>query len=392
VRRRFRSLAASLEGSDPYLLGGVALLLFIGTFVVWGAGSYSRHASGSLLGQHYILAKHVFMIGVGLTMLVALSRLDQRLLRLRWPLRAAHVVSLLLVAWTLKDGCGLITGDINRWVTILGFNFQPVEPAKLVCILFVAERLTIPSDGRQPALRNILEALGFGVIPLLILLVLQPNFGNVMVIVGVAVVMLFIARVRAVHMLRIVVVPAVGMALAFAVVPKLRLRLGDWLHGLLERDDQYQVRQPLVGMGAGGWRGLGPGQSHNKFAFLPESHTDFAFSVLGEEWGLFGTVLVISTLVLVAWRGYGIAARAADPFGRVAAAGLTSAIVIYGVANIGMVTGALPVIGVKLPFVRFGGTAMVGSLASVGLLLNFERASRVQEVTRRRWERTGWKR
>jgi cell division protein FtsW (lipid II flippase) len=131
------------------------------------------------------------------------------------------------------------------------------------------------------------------------------------------------------------------------------------------------------------------GQGHNKFAFLPESHTDFAFSVLGEEWGLFGTLPVIAMLVLVAWRGFGIAARAADPFGTALAAGLTTALTVYGVANIGMVTGLLPVIGVPLPFVSYGGTAMIGALASIGLLLSVERIAQSHEMWRARWDRSG---
>ncbi len=111
--------------------------------------------------------------------------------------------------------------------------------------------------------------------------------------------------------------------------------------------------------------------------------------MLGEEWGLFGTVLVVSMLVLFAWRGYGIAARAADPFGRFVATGLTTGIVIYGVANIAMVLGIFPVVGVPLPFVSFGGTAMVSALASVGILLNIDRGSQTYQVWKRRWDRGG---
>ena len=129
------------------------------------------------------------------------------------------------------------------------------------------------------------------------------------------------------------------MLVAFRVVDKLRIRLEDWLNGLRHGDYTYQVTQSLIGLGAGGWRGLGVGQSHNKFAFLPESHTDFAFSVLGEEWGLFGTLPVIVMLVIIAWRGYGIAARAVEPFGRILAAGVT-ALPACGVEYLPMLLGA----------------------------------------------------
>ena len=145
----------------------------------------------------------------------------------------------------------------------------------------------------------------------------------------------------------------------------------------------------MIGLGAGGWRGLGIGNSHNKFFFLPESHTDFAYSVLGEEWGLVGTLGVIALVVTIAWRGYNIAARAADPFGKMVAAGLTTGLAIYGVANIAMVIGIFPVVGVPLPFVSYGGTAMISALATLGILLNIDRTSRSYNTWKRRWDRDG---
>lgn len=390
MKRRLRTLAANVEGGDPYLGLAVLVLLFLGIPVVWGAGGYARGAVGTPLGQHFILAKHLFMIGLGLIVMFALAATDHSVMRLRWLGRGLLGVSLAMMAWTVRDGGGLVTGHICRWITIGGFQFQPVEPAKLAAIAVMAEMLT--SQPRRGPLRGrqVAGALGLGCVPLAIMLVLQPNFGNVLVIVGVSLVMVFVAGIRLRQLVGLLLVPGVGMALAFAVDPKLGRRLSDWLGALRDGEYQYQVWQSIVGLGAGGWKGLGPGQSHNKFAFLPESHTDFAFSVLGEEWGLFGSILVIAMVVVIAWRGYGIAARAPEPFGRVAAAGLTTALTIYAVANIGMVTGLLPVIGVPLPFVSYGGTAMVGALACIGVLMNIERGARDREVERKRWARRGW--
>jgi cell division protein FtsW len=202
-------------------------------------------------------------------------------------------------------------------------------------------------------------------------------------------VLLFVAGAPWRWLAPLVAVPAVGMSVAFVAVSKLQSRWDGWLDGLLRGEYAYQVSQSIIGLGAGGWRGLGVGQSHNKFAFLPEAHTDFAFSVLGEEWGLLGTLPVIAMLGVIAWRGYTIAQRAADPFGSALAAGVTTGLTVYGVANVGMVTGILPVIGVPLPFVSFGGTAMIFALASVGLLLSVERVARSHEMWRARWDRSG---
>jgi cell division protein FtsW len=210
-----------------------------------------------------------------------------------------------------------------------------------------------------------------------------------MVTAGVTLVILFVSGTSDRWLGRILLALPVAAGLAYWFVPKIRNRIHGMFDGLAGGTFGYQVDQSLIGLGAGGWRGLGVGQSHNKFAFLPESHTDFAFSLLGEEWGLFGTLTVVAMLILFAWRGYGIAARAADPFGRLIAAGLTTGIAIYGVANIAMVTGVFPVVGVPLPFVSFGGTAMIAALASVGILLNIERGSRSYHVWKRRWDRSG---
>ncbi|MCP4572430.1 MAG: FtsW/RodA/SpoVE family cell cycle protein [bacterium] len=384
MKRRVRAYVAAFEGADPYLVGAVGVLLFIGSFVVWGAGSYSRLASTSPLGQHYVVAKHLFMIGVGTVALLVLQQADYRLLRRRWLNWGLLAVAYGLVALTLRGD-----REINRWITVFGFSVQPVEVAKLLLVAFLAERLGGQSGRRPPDVRRLAAALGLGVLPLAVMLVLQPNYGNILVLAGVTLVALFVAETPLRWLGPMVAVPAVGMAVAFRVVDKLHIRLQDWLDGLRHGDYTYQVTQSLIGLGAGGWRGLGVGQSHNKFAFLPESHTDFAFSVLGEEWGLFGTLPVILMLVIIAWRGYGIAARAVEPFGRILAAGVTTALTIYGIANIGMVTGLLPVIGVPLPFVSYGGTAMVAALASVGILLSVDRVAKAHELWKARWDRGG---
>jgi len=218
---------------------------------------------------------------------------------------------------------------------------------------------------------------------------MQPNFGNAMVVVGVTLVLLYVSGVPERWLVRVLVAMPLLAGLCYLIVPKVHNRVDRLIDGYFVGDFGYQINQALIGLGAFGWKGAGVGQSHNKFSFLPESHTDMAFSLLGEEWGLFGTLLVVSMLVLFAWRGFGIAARAADPFGRVVAAGLTTGIAIYGVANIAMVTGIFPVVGVPLPFVSFGGTAMIAALSSVGILLNIERGSRSYQVWKRRWNRSG---
>ena len=382
MNRRIRGLAGNFEGADLGLLISVGLLLFTGIFVVYGAGSYDRLASGSMLGQHFVGVKHLVMIGMGLVAMFTLANINYHAYRNRWLAWGGFALGMAFMFLTLF-------GDdpIPRWVVIGGFRFQPVELTKLALIVFLAERLTVLSSARKLHWKNLLLLMAVGPLPLMIVLVLQPNFGNVMTMMGVVMALLFVAGVAWRKLLLMVSVPLGFAVLAFLSVSKLSTRLGAWWSGMREGEFSYQVYQSLVGMGAGGWKGLGLGNSHNKFSFLPEAHTDFIFSVLGEELGWMGTMLVIVLLMTFIWRGLGIASRASDTFGKFLATGLTMSLAVYGVANIAMVTGIFPVVGVPLPFVSFGGTAMIAALASVGILLSIDRDSRSFQAIQKRWDR-----
>ena len=350
----------------------MSVLIFLGIFVVYGAGSYNNPGGGSVLGQHFLIAKHVFMIVVGLVMMLILANLNYQLLSRRWLNWSALVVGLIIVALTLKQGD---QGVINRWVNIGGFVFQPVELTKLAVIMFVAERWSHPAQAGRLTWKAVLPPLALGPLPLFYVLYKQPNFGNILTMGVVILVALLVAGLSWRRMIVVSVVPALAAVLAFLTSSKLERRLAEWWAGVQGGSYGYQVDQSLMGMGAGGTFGLGPGNGHNKFAFLPEAHTDFIYSVMGEELGLWGTLTVILLLVVFIWRGYSIASRAADVYGRIVAASLTTSLAVYGLVNIAMVTGAFPVVGVPLPFVSFGGTAMVAALSSVGILLNIDHTS-----------------
>ncbi len=385
MRRKLRHLAGTIESTDmPLVLAVVGMLLY-GVVMVYGAGSFNRHAA-TPVGSYYLISKHLVMIAVGLLAAGILFRLDYHWFRhpgVSWALLG---ISYLLVAMTLAT-----RGDraINRWINIMGFSVQPVEMAKIALVMFTAGQVTSDRGRPRPTARAALIALGCAVLPLLVLLAKQPNFGNAMVVVGMTVIILTVSDLPDRIRWSVLLMPPVTVVVVVLVSGKVRERLASVLRGLQEGSYQYQVKASLTGLGAGGWHGLGVGQSHNKFAFLPEAHTDFIYSLLGEEFGLLGTIPVIILLGLLLWRGYGIAQRAGDSFGRCVAAGLTTGLAIYGVTNIAMVTGIFPVVGVPLPFISYGGTAMVGCLAAVGILLSIERYGRSYHLWRRRWERNG---
>lgn len=389
MNRTVREMIGAFEGSDRWLVGSTALLLFMGAFVVYGAGSSDLSGHSTALGRHFMVVKHLLMIAAGGALLLVLSHLDYHLWRTPWLNRTAMGISFAMVAMTLfivrYDANG--KAAINRWLDVGGFSVQPVELAKLALVMFLAERLTSARGGGRLSGRALLKVLAVGPLLLLLLLAKQPNYGNMMVVLGITVLMLFVTASADKWLRWIVIVAPVAAVGAYFAVDKINSRVGEMAAGFQGKSFGHQVDQSLIGLGAGGARGLGIGQSHNKYAFLPEAHTDFIYSLLGEELGLAGSLGVIILLMVFVWRGLVIAQRAPDAFGRTLATGLTAGLAIYGVGNLAMVTGLFPVVGVPLPFVSFGGTAMIAGLASVGLLLSIDRRSRSCQAYRRRWER-----
>ncbi len=391
MNRTLREMIGSFEAGDGWLLGSVGLLLFTGVFVVYGAGSSDLSGGTSAFGRHFMVVKHLLMIGLGAVLLLGLSHVDYHVWRTPWLNRAAMAASFVLVAMTLVLGRQDAEGnrEINRWLSIGGFSLQPVELAKLALIMYLSERLVaLRATGRAGG-RTLLRTLAVGPLLLLLLLALQPNYGNMLVVCAVTALLVHLTGIADRALRWVVLASPVVVVAAYLVIDKINHRFSDVVNGLQGGSFGHQVDQSLISIGAGGAGGLGIGQSHNKYAFLPEAHTDFIYSLLGEETGLVGSLGVIILLTVLIWRGLLIAQRAPDAFGRLLAAGLTGGLAVYGLANLAMVLGVLPVIGVPLPFVSFGGTAMLAGLAAVGILLSIDRSSRSSQVYRRRWERGG---
>ena len=370
MTRILRRWSGRLEEYDTLLLGAVLLLCIVGTVMVYEAGSFRPEALRAGQGQMYYLVKQLARLALGLAALFAIAGRDERVLRrprVNWGLFAGTMGLMVL---TVVIGHAFARAGCSRWVGFL----QPIELAKVALVIFMAERLADPY--RQWAFDREFLQLIAAPGALVALLVLQPNFGNALVICLFTLVLLFVAGMP-LRMLGLLLGPAVAVAGAgVLIVPKLNHRFAAWWAGLHGHEGSYQMQQSLIGLGAGGWHGFGFGGSHQRFWFLPESHTDFIFSVLGEELGLIGAVATLTALVIVVLRGFAIARRAPDRYSRLLAAGLTSQLFLYAFLNVGMVTGVVPVMGLPLPFVSYGGSALVTNLAAVGLLLAIDRRGR----------------
>jgi cell division protein FtsW len=385
MTRILRRWSGRLEEYDGWLLWAVFVLCLLGTVMVYEAGSFRPEARGH---ADYLL-RHLTRLALGLAALFVLAGRDDRDLRrplVNWGLLGG---ALALMAFTVVMGLGSSRSGCARWLSFL--PVQPIELAKVALTIFLAERLADPS--RRWAFDRELVRLLAAPAALVVILALQPNFGNALVICLFTLVMLY-AGGMPLRMFGLILGPLGALALLGVLfVDKITFRVSSWWAGLTGDDVGYQVHQSLIGMGAGGWHGFGFGGSHQRFWFLPESHTDFIFSVVGEELGLIGAVLTLALLVIVALRGYGIARRAPDRFGRFTATGLTTLLSLYAFLNMAMVTGVVPVMGLPLPFVSYGGSALVTNLAAVGLLLAIDRRARAARAAAPRqarlWETAG---
>jgi len=385
MSKKVRGMVSCLDECDSWLLLSVLILCLLGTLMVFSAASFRYEALNADTGHFHYLLKHISRLALGVGVMLMLANLDYRHLNrrlLNWSMLAGGLV-FVVAPFVLM---GLTAGNCTRWFNFFGlFPVQPIEFVKVTLILFMAERLACAPRGAVVDRRRLLWAL-LAPATIVIVLAMQPNFGNVLVISLLTIIILFMAGASLSLVASLTGILAGGAALGVMIIDKLQGRVDGWLAGLVTGKFAYQVDQSLISLGAGGVVGQGFGASHQRFWFLPEGHTDFIISVLGEELGLLGTFGTIGLFMVFAMRGLAIARRAGDSFGRITAIGLTSLIALYVVANIGMATGLLPVMGLPLPFVSYGGSALVTNLAAVGILLSIDRQSRSYQKWRHRWE------
>jgi len=374
------------RGDDLFLFGAVLALLSVGLVMVYSASSvvaYERLADSA-----YFFKRQAAWTVLGLAaMWLARGIHYQRLRRGAVPLLAAS--ALLLIA-VLLPGVGRIAGGARRWLVAGPLSFQPVEIAKLALLLYVAHFAT----RRGVAIREFRR----GVVPPLIvtglcsaLVLRQPDMGSALMLWAVTLLVLFLAGARLAHLALVV---AGGAPLLAAAVVLAHYRLQRLL-GFLDpwSDPQgrgFHVIQSLLAFGSGGVFGVGLGASSQKFFYLPERHTDFIFAIIGEELGLLGTAGVVLLFALFAARGFRIARAAPDRFGALLASGITATIAAQAALNMGVATGLLPVTGLPLPFVSFGGSSLIVTMVEVGILLNVSRYAHREAMAGARWPQAPW--
>ncbi len=358
-------------GSDPWLVLAVGALVSLGLVMVFNV---SWFPGGDDFGDPlHFFRKHVTSIGIGLVLAVVAMRIgSDRYRHAAYPLLGVALVAMVLV---LVPGIGSVRGGARRWLALGPLTFQPSELAKFALILYLARSLARRGERVQDFWRGVVpHCLVVGVIAALCLL--EPDYGSTALSGVLLLLMLFGAGARLLH-LGLFVATAVPAFAALAVMEPYRWRrLVSFLDcGQDALGDGFQLCQALITFGSGGLWGAGLGQGQQKMYYLPAAHTDFIFAVIGEELGLVGAGLVLALFAVVAARGFRIAARHPDDFGSLLAFGVTSLIVVQGLLNVGVALGMLPTKGLTLPFVSFGGSAMMLGLAEVGVLLALARES-----------------
>lgn len=356
------------------------LLLALGIIMVLSASAPSALAT---TGNSYNYVEKQLIFGiVGIIVMLFLSKVDYRFYKkYYWQIYFISWIILLLVA---IPGLGYSVKGATRWIKIGGFQFQPSELTKIGLIIFFAGYLSDHKEELHTFKKGFIKPLCFLIPPIAILFFVQNHLSVSLVICIIVIVMMFIAGCRLKYF---VVVGVVGISLIIGVVGFMQISGSGEDNFRLERiatyfdpweDAQgtgYQTVQSLYAIGSGGMFGLGLGNSKQKYLYIPEPHNDFIFSILAEELGFVGCLLVIILFVIFTWRGVLIAMRATDLFGTLIAVGITTLVAVQAVINIAVVTGTVPTTGMSLPFFSYGGTALLLLLANVGILLNISRST-----------------
>lgn len=358
-------------GSDPWLVLAVAALVSLGTVMVFNV---SYFPGGDAFGDPlHFFRKHLVSIATGIGLCVITMRMgSDRFRALAYPLLVVATVAMVLV---LVPGIGSVRSGARRWLSLGPLTFQPSELAKFALVLYLARSLARRGERVREFWHGIVpHCLMVGMLAALCLL--EPDFGTVALWGILLILMLFAAGARLAH-LGLFAAAAAPALVAIAVTAPYRMkRLTSFLDCTQDAlGNGFQLCQALIAFGSGGVSGVGLGQGQQKMYYLPAAHTDFIFSVVGEELGLVGAGLVLALFAVVAFRGLRIAARHPDEFGSLLAFGLTTLIVVQGLLNFGVALGALPTKGLTLPFVSYGGSAMMISLAELGTLMALARES-----------------
>jgi rod shape determining protein RodA len=354
---------------DPTVVLAACGLAVLGLAAIYSSTFSSLRAQG--LPEGLIMHRQLLNLGLGLAGMVVVALVDYRRLQ-AWA--AVVFGAVVLVLGLLLTPLGSTSNGAQSWFNLGAYQVQPSEYAKVAMIVVLAA--VFGSAREPPGLRRL--AVGLAAVAVVCgLILLQPDFGTFMVFVPILFGVLLVGGVRLRWLLVLALVGSVGVVGMFklnVLKEYQKERLTAFIDPSADPDGRgytYNARQALIAIGSGGVTGKGYLRgTQTNLQYVPEQKTDFVFTVVGEELGFAGAMLLLALLALLAWRGLRIAAVARDPFGTLIAAGVVSMLVFQAFVNIGMTIGIMPITGIPLPFVSYGGSSLVSSFLAVGLLEN----------------------
>lgn len=364
--KRGQRKPAERSGNYLLLLGVVVSMSLFGLVMVLSASHAT--ALADYKDSFYFLKRQTVWLTVGLIVMFFLAKADFRYLKRFAGLGVVGATALL--ALVLIPGLSITAGGASRWLSVGPLPFQPAEVAKFAIIMFMADILAKRREDivdfkimAVPVLPWFLAMAG--------LIMLQPDLGTTIILAGIVFIMLLVAGARLTHLFALAATGLSSIIFLIFVEGYRKARLLAFLNPWKDpMNGGFQIVQSLIALGSGHWFGVGLGMSKQKFFYLPAAHTDFILAIIGEELGLIGTLAVVIAFGVLAFAGVRIALKATTYFDRLVASGVTAMIVVQAVLNMGAVTGVLPITGVPLPLISFGGSSLLFTMMGVGILLN----------------------
>ncbi|KPK98002.1 MAG: hypothetical protein AMJ95_06385 [Omnitrophica WOR_2 bacterium SM23_72] len=352
------------------LLTVTVILICIGIVMIYSASSI--YALERYKDSFFFLKRHLSFLLIGMLLTFFVMSVDYR--KLKDYAKPLLLISLLLLVLVLIPGIGREVSGARRWFRYKFISFQPSELASLCMIIYMADFISRKGHEIKDFLKGFVPALSvIGFMALLILM--QPDLGTTIAIVVVALIMLFIAGARLSHLLSMLIA---GLPLLYVLifsVPYRKMRILAFLNPWMDpKGSGFQIIQSQIALGSGALFGVGLGHSRQKLFYLPAAHTDFIFSIIGEELGLLGTLGVILLFMIFLQQTLKIIKNANDRFGTFLAMGLVLMFALKAAINIGVSCGLLPTKGLPLPFISYGGSSLIFDMISVGLLVNIGRS------------------
>ena len=348
----------------------IVLILMFGLVMVFSSSYYYAMTEPKFNDKFYFFSRQLRWAIVGLVAMVMCMSINTEFFRRVSVLAYVAIIGILVAVLAI----GVATKGSQRWLEILGTSFQPSEFAKFIIIIFMS--------GFVIKHRNLLNGNFIMFIkcalPVIVAagLIAMENLSTGIVVMVVGLMIMFVSSKKVMNFVVFVVVGFIGFVIMVAIEPYRRARIMGWLDPWSDTiDNGYQIVQSLFAVASGGLFGLGIGQSRQK-TFIPESYNDIIFAIICEELGLVGAIVVILLFLILIWRGIKIAMNARDKYSSYAATGIITMIAVQVIINIAVVTNTMPNTGMPMPFISYGGTSLVVTMASMGLLLNISRNCR----------------